>query len=45
MAESGIISDVFGYNSAPIFVNQYRQWEQYAILGVSIRWTPSNVQQ
>jgi hypothetical protein len=43
MSESGVVQNVFGYDSAPIFANQYKQWEQYAVLGVLIRWTPSNL--
>ncbi len=44
MSEGAILSDVFGYDNAPLFATQYKQWEQYANLGMSIKWTPSNVQ-
>jgi len=44
MSEGAIFSDVFGYDNAPLFATQYKQWEQYANLGCSIKWTPSNIQ-
>ena len=43
MSEGGILQNVFGYDNAPLFKTQYKQWEQYANLGCSIKWTPSNV--
>ena len=40
-AEEGIVADVFGYNSSPA-VDRLRAWEQFAVLGMRIKWTPGN---
>jgi len=40
-AEEGIVNDVFGYNSSPA-IDRLKLWEQFAVLGMKIKWTPGN---
>jgi len=40
-AEEGIVADVYGYNSSPA-IDRLKAWEQFAVMGMRIKWTPGN---
>lgn len=40
---SGIISNVIGFNSAPLWDKIKRVFEEYAIKGFRLEWIPTNM--
>jgi len=43
MCESGIVSDVYGYDQTTLFSQMKANFENFYVLGVTVDWCPSNL--
>lgn len=43
MCESGIISNVYGYDQTTLFTQMRANFENFYVLGVTVDWCPSNI--